>query len=284
MTTSAFPLRFRILFAWAILVLVVIGPLFLAGLPTIQANFHRKKAESFVREEKFTDALREANSAIKLEPNSAELLFIRGQIHQELSSFSEAAKDLDAAGSALKQDGLSRIYIKIAAADAYLRIGDLETAMTRVRECDELLAKPTILGLDQLLHSEFLNNTAYFRAVANQDLDKASSAIETATRWRSDTAHYLDTRAFVLYRKKDYAKALEDIEASLKLLNYPEVLKELDAKDKGVSYGRKLAKSLAVTLYHRVLILEALEKPDEAAKDRETIEKKLGQKISDQLF
>lgn len=62
-----------------------------------------------------------------------------------------------------------------------------------------------------------LNNCAYYLACEGKDLDKALSMIETATAAEPDNATSLDTYAWVLFKRKDYAKAREIIDKTLAL-------------------------------------------------------------------
>lgn len=62
-----------------------------------------------------------------------------------------------------------------------------------------------------------LNNCAYYLACEGKDLDKALSMIETATTAEPDNATSLDTYAWVLFKRKEYAKAKEIIDKTLAL-------------------------------------------------------------------
>ena len=62
-----------------------------------------------------------------------------------------------------------------------------------------------------------LNNCAYYLACEGRDLDKALSMIETASAAEPDNATTLDTYAWVLFKRKDYAKAHEIIDRTMEL-------------------------------------------------------------------
>ncbi|WP_300504122.1 tetratricopeptide repeat protein [uncultured Duncaniella sp.] len=62
-----------------------------------------------------------------------------------------------------------------------------------------------------------LNNCAYYLACEGRDLDTALSMIETATAAEPENATSLDTYAWVLFKRKDYAKAREVIDRTLEL-------------------------------------------------------------------
>lgn len=64
-----------------------------------------------------------------------------------------------------------------------------------------------------------LNNAAYFMAENNIDLDKAERYITTVVRQESDNPTYLDTYAWVFYKKKDYTLARQYIDMTINLYN-----------------------------------------------------------------
>lgn len=63
-----------------------------------------------------------------------------------------------------------------------------------------------------------LNNYAYYLACNNGDLDKALSLTEKAVEQTPESATNLDTYAWVLFKRKDYAKAREIIDKALACL------------------------------------------------------------------
>lgn len=62
-----------------------------------------------------------------------------------------------------------------------------------------------------------LNNCAYYLACEGRDLDDALSMIETATTAEPENVTSLDTYAWVLFKRKDYAKAREIIDRTIEL-------------------------------------------------------------------
>ncbi|MCM1356048.1 MAG: tetratricopeptide repeat protein [Staphylococcus sp.] len=63
-----------------------------------------------------------------------------------------------------------------------------------------------------------LNNCAYYLACEGRDLDKALSMVEKASEAEPDNATTLDTYAWVLFKRKDYAKAREIIDRTLEIM------------------------------------------------------------------
>lgn len=62
-----------------------------------------------------------------------------------------------------------------------------------------------------------LNNCAYHMACEGKDLDEALRMIETVMKSETDNPTSLDTYAWVLFKRKDYAKAREAIDRTLEL-------------------------------------------------------------------
>lgn len=78
-----------------------------------------------------------------------------------------------------------------------------------------------------------LNNSAYMMAVNGVDLDRAEINSMIAVASDSSNPTYIDTYAWVLFKKQDFAKAREQIDLAMRLLgvlhpNPGEVLPELD--------------------------------------------------------
>lgn len=63
-----------------------------------------------------------------------------------------------------------------------------------------------------------LNNCAYHLAVEGMDLDDALRMIETVMKSENDNPTSLDTYAWVLFKRKDYARAREVIDRTLSLI------------------------------------------------------------------
>ncbi len=62
-----------------------------------------------------------------------------------------------------------------------------------------------------------LNNSAYYLACEGRDLDEALKMIETVMAAESDNPTSMDTYAWVLFKRKDYAKAREVIDRTMEL-------------------------------------------------------------------
>lgn len=65
-----------------------------------------------------------------------------------------------------------------------------------------------------------LNNVAYFYAESDTLLDKAETYASKAVRSDPDNVTYLDTYAWIFYKKGDYAKAKVEMDAVLELITF----------------------------------------------------------------
>jgi tetratricopeptide (TPR) repeat protein len=118
------------------------------------------------------------------------------------------------------------------------------------------------------------NLMAYFLAIIGDDLDQALERVDKALQADKESEAYLDTRAFVLYRLGRAAEALPDADAAVAAVErvFGENPKSPDAR-----------KNVAVIIYHRSLILEALGKSSKAEQDRDRV-RELGFEPDEHLF
>ena len=105
--------------------------------------------------------------------------------------------------------------------------------------------------------SNYLNQRAYFRALANIELDQALQDVQASLNARPGEPEIIDTRGFVLFRQRQYDAALKDIDQAIFLYVGP--LRETDnlqfrlqAIDDLPPHDRRVvAESIAVMLHHR---------------------------------
>ena len=141
------------------------------------------------------------------------------------------------------------------------------------------------------------NQLAYFRALANVELDEALKDIDRSLSEFPGEPSFLDTNAWILHRLGKNEQALAVINSALKELlpNVPADLRQppadYDPAGLGVVPLGKLPASvskerfdvIAVIRYHRMKILEALGKDEEALLDYRAI-RFWGTEPSDQLY
>jgi tetratricopeptide (TPR) repeat protein len=159
---------------------------------------------------------------------------------------------------------------------------------------------------------EALNGLAYAQALANQELDDALNNANEALELRPEShAHILDTRGFIYHRMGKNILALSDLNSAIGALgSVPASLRPTNSKKArpasafelltdsvpktwrevfpgGVTPEREMAqrvRTVAVIHYHRALILDALDRKDEAEKDKAVIRRLIGRDGDETLF
>ena len=137
-----------------------------------------------------------------------------------------------------------------------------------------------------------LNQFAYFRAVANQELDVAESQVEEAMKLSSERQYaVLDTRGYVYYRRGKFTEGLTDLNEAIAMLEMqlapaqevPNSETFARATYLSILFGVEANESNAVIYYHRALLHQALGHTAEAERDLERVQS-FGFEPGDQLF
>lgn len=76
-----------------------------------------------------------------------------------------------------------------------------------------------------------LNNSAYFMAVAGRNLDLAENYVRRAIQREPLNPTYIDTYAWVLFKKKDYEGAKREIDEALRIYSEPEFADSVSADE-----------------------------------------------------
>lgn len=118
-------------------------------------------------------------------------------------------------------DLLKSVDMSIFNNDAFLAVyyrtlGDLYASLKLYAEAID--AYETALGYDYT-DTLAMNNLSYFLAITDGDLDEALRLIERALAESDSNPIYLDTYAWVLFKRKNYAEARVQIDLALELLD-----------------------------------------------------------------
>lgn len=130
-----------------------------------------------------------------------------------------------------------------------------------------------------------LNQLAYYRSLAGVELEEALKDIDSALRSFPTESSFLDTKAWVLYRLKRYDEALKAINQAIDSLmplipkDLREAPEDYDPAGLGTVPLGKLPDTvskerfdvIAVIRFHRMKILEALGREEEALGDYRAI-------------
>lgn len=205
--------------------------------PTDANGFARRGNARAVRRD-WTGAIADLSEALRLEPNSPAYLKDRANAYAQSGQLVAARRDIDAALRIAPRDRdliVARAFERIATGDVAGALADAETAVSltppgsldnmallslfeRANRPDRALALiDRIIALhrqDKALGS-LLNARCWWRGLANVSLDKALDDCDDAIRRDGRTPAYLDSRAMVKFRLRDYAGALSDFDGAL---------------------------------------------------------------------
>jgi tetratricopeptide (TPR) repeat protein len=136
----------------------------------------------------------------------------------------------------------------------------------------------------------FLNGLAYAQALGNTELESALENVNAALDLVGHDGAILDTRGYIHYQRGDYKSARADLDLAVSMIEkaFEPHQKERDTRqfvDRRTHEAdfRTLAKSVAVIRYHRALAYDALDKPDQAERDRRRV-RELGFEPGEDLF
>ncbi|MDE6573906.1 MAG: hypothetical protein K2L84_01090 [Muribaculaceae bacterium] len=130
---------------------------------------------------------------------SSSILSQRGDYHEALDILGKADKNIMA-------NDKVRSAIKSTIADILYQINETDSANVMYRQAIELNSENFMA----------MNNYAYFNAEKGTNLNDAEIYASIATASDSSNPTYLDTYAWVLFKKKEYKKAFEYINNAIK--------------------------------------------------------------------
>ena len=259
-------------------VLLVLGPILVAGLPGEIARWHQAAATEKYLNDDFDGALQSLDHALAWSPDDADVLALRGKWKLDRQDYRGSLEDFDRAVQI--QPHSSEIFVSRTVALQHLgrhpeAIADWEK-LVKLREAASAGRR-----------AEALNGLAYARAVAKTDLDQALQGVEQALELMGDNAAMLDTRGYIQVLRGELEAAKADLEIAV-----PDVEQQLqkataktDYIDRRKFQGqlRKLKQSVAVICYHRALLYDQLGQAEPAAADRRRV-RELGFEPTDDLF
>ncbi|MDE5989182.1 MAG: tetratricopeptide repeat protein [Duncaniella sp.] len=158
------------------------------------------------------DELEKARQAIKRSlryyPESSRQYLVLGSIYDQEGQRDKAAAEYRHALSLTDSTDVSQL------SRIYGAMGDNLYAREQADSAFVYYQKSLLYDPDNTLA---LNNCAYYLACEGRDLDRALEMIEKAVGAEPENATSMDTYAWVLFKRKDYAKAREIIDRTLSL-------------------------------------------------------------------
>lgn len=157
--------------------------------------------------ERFPDAINAAQKALEYNPDNIELYQYIAPAYFQMKEYDRA---LDLYNKCLTKSDSTDYNLR---SNVYGGIGDVYSALgdtVKAFECYEKALKidPSNISI--------MNNYAYFLAVAGKDLDKAERMSALAVKGAPNNATFLDTYAWVFFKKREYKLALAYIEYAIK--------------------------------------------------------------------
>ncbi|MBO7608845.1 MAG: tetratricopeptide repeat protein [Muribaculaceae bacterium] len=173
--------------------------------PTDAAGW-RKLMIIDIMAENYPAAISAAERALEYNPDSLDLYqyiapayFQMKQYDKALATYQKAITLVDSTDMETRSDLIGGM------GDVYFEMGDTVKSFQHYEQALELF--PLNLGI--------MNNYAYFLSLAEQNLDKAEKMSAMTVKAYPDNATYLDTYAWVLYKKGEMEKALEYIKRAI---------------------------------------------------------------------
>lgn len=188
-------------------------PVFRALIKTDPGNFVVWQNLLFILNQKkqFQEILSLSDSALVYFPGQGLFYLFKGMAAIEVKNYPVAIAALNKGLSVPGQNPEITKQFYISLAESLYRNGNPDEAF---RNFDQMLA----LEPDNVL---VLNNYSYYLALDERDLDKALEMITKCVSKEPENATFLDTFAWVLYQRKEYARALEPMVKTIQLSTDP---------------------------------------------------------------
>ena len=185
---------------------------YVLDLQPTDAQLWRKLMIINIMDENIPAAIAAGDKALEYNPDSIDLYryiapayFQIKEYDRSLQIYERALTLTDSADVDTRSDLIGGM------ADVYFEKGDTARAFALYEESLEL----------NPLNSGVMNNYAYFLSLSEQDLDKAERLAALAVKDMPQNPTYLDTYAWVFFKKKDYKMALVYIKSAMEYDDSP---------------------------------------------------------------
>lgn len=166
----------------------------------------------YMQSRQYDRAVETGKNALHYFPDNSMLYMLTGSSASQARQFDEAVADLNRAYELADERGDEfRAMVLCSLGDTYSLMEQPDSAMVYYERT---------LELDPVNYLA-MNNLAYFLACNDGDLDRAEALAADAVRVEPENSTALDTYAWVFFKKKDYAKALDYINEALKYSESP---------------------------------------------------------------
>lgn len=170
-------------------------------------NAWKKLVMLYLMSEDFPQAVTAAQKALEYNPDDMDLYQYIAPAYYQMKEYDKALKTYNKALEISDStDYVLRSNIIGGMADVYYSMGDTLKAFDTYEKSLELYPGNTSI----------MNNYAYFLSVSNMDLDRAEKLSAIAVKDDPENPIFLDTYAWVFFKKKEYKLALAYIENAIK--------------------------------------------------------------------
>ena len=272
---------------WGVLLLVsavialVMGPVIYLGLPGEISRWYVAAAMELQLDGETDQALHRLEIAESWSPDNPVLYTYRGDWRLQEGDYRGSIEEYNRA----LQVNKSYTNALVQRSQALQHLGRHDEA---IADWKTLLEKHSYGFASR--RAMFLNGLAYAQAVGEKELDAALENVEEALSLVGQDGAILDTRGFIHYQRGDLKSARTDLDLAVETIEdsfkpYQQVHQTHQYVDRRTADAdlRKLAQSVAVIRYHRALVYDALNKPDQAEKDRRRV-RELGFEPGEGLF
>ena len=205
-------------------------------------------------DENFPAAIAAAEKALTYNPDSLDLYRYIAPSYYQMKEYDKALATYDMALERVDSLDLElRSDLIGGKADVYFSLGDTLKAFETYEEALDIF--PANTGV--------MNNYAYYLSLSDRDLDKAERMAAMAVKYNPDNATYLDTYAWVFFKKHDYNMALTYIKAAI------------DNDDSGMSDIFEHYGDILFMMGEPEQAVEQWKKALEAAPDNELLQRKV---------
>lgn len=162
----------------------------------------------YLQVDRLDDARKAIKRSLRYYPDNSRQYLVLGSIYDQEGQRDKAAAEYRHALSLTDSTDVSQL------SRIYGAMGDNLYASEQADSAFVYYQKSLLYDPDNTLA---LNNCAYYLACEGRDLDRALEMIEKAVGAEPENATSMDTYAWVLFKRKDYAKAREIIDRTLSL-------------------------------------------------------------------
>jgi len=156
--------------------------------------------------DKVNDLEEYSEKALEYFPNVANIYFFNGSANMRKSNYPEAISMFETGLMyAANNDELSIIFLG--------QLGDAYNASKNYKKSDEAYEKALKIDPNE---NYVLNNYSYFLSIREENLAKAKELSSRLVKNNPKNPNYLDTHAWVLYKLKEYEKAMPILLEALK--------------------------------------------------------------------